>query len=207
MGINASQLREKEDYQKLILDFLHDENKFRIRPNTAYHPGLAMDTEVMLEFFEATQPETMERLRKMYKERTETTIINLINSEINRESRGLIDVIKHGVEFDNGATLKLMFRKPDSTMNSRAVENYKKNIFSVMQEVYHKEDERIDLVIFLNGLAIFAVELKCNTSGQNYEDALRQYKEERDGTTRLFKPRVSSQPLRWIWTRSTLPPG
>lgn len=190
MGINASQLREKEDYQKLIMDYLHDENHFRIRPNTAYHPGLAMDTEVMLEFFEATQPETMDRLRKMYKERTETTIINLVNSEINRDSRGLIDVIKHGVEFDNGATLKLMFRKPDSTMNTRAVENYKKNIFSVMQEVYHKEDERIDLVIFLNGLAIFAVELKCNTSGQNYEDALRQYKEDRDGTTRLFKPRV-----------------
>lgn len=190
MSIRADQLREREDYQKLILDYLHDENGFRIRPSTAYHPGLAMDTEIMMEFFETTQHDTMERLRKMYKERTESIIINLVNAEINRESRGLIDVIKHGVEFDNGATLVLMFRKPDSGLNTRAVENYKKNIFSVMQEVYHKDKERIDLVLFLNGLAIFAVELKCNTSGQNYEDALRQYKEERDGTTRLFVPRV-----------------
>ena len=190
MPIRVDQLREKEDYQKLILERLHDDNKFRIRPSTAYKPGLAMDTDVLLEFLESTQHDSMEHLRRMYKERTNETVINYINAEINKESRGLIDVIKHGVEFDNGVTLKLMFRKPDSTINTKAVENYEKNIFSVMEEVYHKKDERIDLVIFLNGLAIFAVELKCNTSGQNYEDALYQYKYERDATTRLFKTKV-----------------
>ena len=56
-----------------------------------------------------------------------------------------------------------------------------------MEEVWHKEDEQIDLVIFLNGIAIFTIELKCNTSGQNYEDAIRQYKLERDYKTRLLK--------------------
>jgi type I restriction enzyme R subunit len=190
MPIKADQLKEKEDYQKLILEQLEQDNHFRIRPNTAYKPGLAMDTDMLLEFLETTQHDSMEHLRRMYKERTNETVINYINSEINKESRGLIDVIKHGVEFDNGVTLKLMFRKPDSTINTQAVENYEKNIFSVMEEVYHKADERIDLVMFLNGLAIFAVELKCNTSGQSYENAIKQYKEERDPSTRLFKSRV-----------------
>ncbi len=190
MPIKADQLKEKEDYQKLILERLHENNGFCIRPNTAYKPGLAMDTEILLSFLEDTQYDTMEKLRLMYKERTDETVINYINSEINKESRGLIDVIRHGVEFDNGATLKLMFRKPDSTINTQAVENYQKNIFSVMEEVYHKADERIDLVLFLNGLAVFAVELKCNTSGQTYKDAITQYKEQRDATTRLFKTRV-----------------
>lgn len=190
MPIRADQLKEKEDYQKLILDSLHDNNDFRIRPNTEYKSGLAMDTGMLLEFLETTQHDTMEKLRRMYKERTEETVINYINTEINKESRGLIDVIKHGVEFDNGATLKLMYRKPDSTINTEAVANYQKNVFSVMEEVYHKEDERIDLVLFLNGLAIFAVELKCNTSGQTYEDAIKQYKTHRDPSTRLFKSKV-----------------
>ena len=190
MPIRADQLREKEDFQKLILERLEEDNKFRIRPNTAYKPGLAMDTEVLLEFLEDTQHDEMERLRRMYKDRTNDTVINYINSEINKESRGLIDVIKHGVEFDNGITLRLMYRKPDSTINTQAVANYQKNIFSVMEEVYHKANERIDLVIFLNGLAIFTVELKCNTSGQSYEDAIKQYKNERDPSTRLFKSRV-----------------
>lgn len=190
MPIRANQLKEKEDYQRLIIDLLRDNNGFRERPNTAYKPGLAMDTDILLEFLEKTQPDTMDQLRRMYKNRTEETIINYINSEINKDSRGLIDVIKHGVEFDNGASLKLMYRKPDSTINTEAVESYKKNIFSVMQEVYHKDGERIDLVLFLNGFAIFAVELKCNTSGQSVDDAIRQYKEERDASTRLFRTRV-----------------
>lgn len=190
MPIRADQLREKEDYQQLIVERLVKDNGYRERPNTAYRAGLAMDTEMLLEFLESTQHRTMERLRRMYNERTDETIINTINNEINKESRGLIDVIKNGVEFDNGATLKLMFRKPDSTINTDAVENYKKNIFTVMQEVNHKADERVDLVIFLNGISIFAIELKCNTSGQNYEDAINQYKNERDPYTRLFKTRV-----------------
>jgi len=190
MPIRADQLREKEDYQQLIVERLVQDNDYRERPNTAYRAGLAMDTEMLLEFLEDTQKKTMDQLRRMYKERTDETVINTINNEINKESRGLIDVIKNGVEFDNGATLKLMFRKPDSTINTDAVENYKKNIFTVMQEVNHKADERVDLVIFLNGLAIFAIELKCNTSGQTFDDAIKQYKNERDPSTRLFKARV-----------------
>jgi type I restriction enzyme R subunit len=55
-----------------------------------------------------------------------------------------------------------------------------------MEEVYHKENERLDLVVFLNGLALFAFELKCNAAGQSVEDAIRQYKTERDYKTRLF---------------------
>jgi type I restriction enzyme R subunit len=55
-----------------------------------------------------------------------------------------------------------------------------------MEEVYHKENERIDLVIFLNGFALFAFELKCNATGQNVEDAIKQYKTERDYKTRAF---------------------
>ena len=53
MPIRADQLKEKEDYQKLILDSLHDNNGFRIRPNTEYKPGLAMDIGMLLEFLES----------------------------------------------------------------------------------------------------------------------------------------------------------
>lgn len=190
MPIRVDQLQEKKDYQRLIIERLVQDNKYRERPNTVYRAGLAMDTEILIEFLENTQHRTMEQLRRMYNERTEETVINTINNEINKETRGLIDVIKNGVEFDNGATLKLMYRKPDSTINTEAVENYKKNIFTVMEEVYHKADERVDLVLYLNGLALFAVELKCNTAGQNYDDAIKQYKNERDPNTRLFKAKV-----------------
>ena len=96
-------------------------------------------------------------------------------------------MLKHGVEFDNGVSLSLMYRKPAAAFNQKAEALYQQNVLSVMEEVRHKEGERIDLVIFLNGIAVFTFELKCNTSGQSYEDAIRQYKDQRDCKTRLLK--------------------
>lgn len=37
--------------------------------------------------------------------------------------------------------------------------------------------------MFLNGLAIMAFELKCNAAGQNYENAILQYRTERNPKT------------------------
>lgn len=187
MAIKSGQLKEKSDYQAYILGMLHDENSYLVRPAKAFDPGYGMDTELLFAFLEATQKDTLVRLEKLYKDKTRQTILNYINNEINKKSRCLLDVLKHGVEFDNGTTLHLMYRKPATTFNPKAEALYDQNVLSVMEEVYHKEDERIDLVIFLNGIAIFTFELKCNTSGQNYEDAIRQYKYDRDSKTRLLK--------------------
>ena len=187
MAIKAGQLREKEDFQKLILEYLENENGYIIRDSKNFNAGLAMDTDILFKFLNDTQADEVEALRRLYGEQTEETMINYLNNEINKDYRSLIDVLKNGIELDTGVKLNLMYRKPATSFNKEAIENYSKNIFSVMEEVYHKKDERIDLVIFLNGLAIATFELKCNTSGQNYEDAIRQYKFERDFKTRLFK--------------------
>ena len=68
MPIRVDQLREKEDYQQLIVERLVQDNKYRERPNTAFRAGLAMDTEVLLEFLENTQHKTMEQLRAVLEE-------------------------------------------------------------------------------------------------------------------------------------------
>lgn len=187
MAIKSGELREKDDYQKLILDYLEKFNGYLVRDSKEFNAGFAMDTHMLFKFLNDTQKDEVESLRKLYGEQTEEIIINYLNNEINKDYRSLIDVLKNGIEFDTGIKLNLMYRKPATSFNKEAIKNYGKNIFSVMEEVYHKKDERIDLVIFLNGLAIATFELKCNTSGQNYEDAMRQYKLERDFKTRLFK--------------------
>ena len=187
MAIIAGQLKERADYQAYILEMLEKGNGYQVRPSTAYDPGYGMDVELLFSFLQATQPDELTRLEKLYGDRTRQTILNYINNEVNKKSRSLLDVLKHGVEFDNGVSLTLMYRKPATTFNQKAEALYQQNVLSVMEEVWHKEGERIDLVIFLNGIAIFTFELKCNTSGQNYEDAIRQYKFERDYKTRLLK--------------------
>lgn len=187
MAIKSGQLKEKSDYQAYIIEMLEKENGYQVRPATAFDAGYGMDVELLFAFLEATQKDALLRLEKLYKDKAEQTILNYINNEINKKNRSLLDVLKHGVEFDNGVSLTLMYRKPATSFNTKSEAQYKRNILSVMEEVYHTEGERIDLVLFLNGMAIFTFELKCNTSGQNYEDAIRQYKYERDFKTRLLK--------------------
>lgn len=187
MPIRADQLRETSDYQRLIIDELVKKNKYIERvAKDHYNSAYAMDTELLLKFLNDTQPEKMERLKRIYRDNFENTIINTINNDICSRNGSLIDSLKNGVEFDNGTTLYLYVSKPETDFNVKDNENYKKNILSVMEEVYHKDRERVDLVIFLNGIAIFAFELKCNTTNQNYKDAIIQYKDTRDATTRLF---------------------
>lgn len=186
MPIRADQLQEKKDYQNLILEELRDRNGYVIRnAQTDWNSDFAMDTGLLFRFLEETQPDEMAKLRKFYKDKMDKTVLNYINREILKSS--LVEVLKSGVEFDNGVKIDLMYRRPATAFNEKQNRLYEQNIFSVMEEVCHKEGERIDLVLFLNGLAIFTVELKCNTSGQNYEHAINQYKQERDHNTRLFR--------------------
>lgn len=187
MAIKSGQLKERTDYQAYILEMLRDNNGYQVRSAENFDAGYGMDVELLFDFLNDTQSEAMVKLEKLYRDKTRQTVLNYINNEINKKNRSLLDVLKHGVEFDNGVTLSLMYRKPATSFNPKAEELYNKNVLSVMEEVYHTEGERIDLVIFLNGIAIFTFKLKCNTSGQNYEDAIRQYKYERDFKTRLLK--------------------
>lgn len=177
-------LSEKE-YQKYIMQILAKQNGYVIRPNTKFDRRFAMDKEMLIAFLDDTQPKTMDALRKIYKEVTEDTIVNFINAEINKPKSSLLHVLKHGVSIAN-YTLELMYTKPTTTFNVELLQKYNQNIFSVMEEVWASDTERVDIVVFLNGLAIMSFELKCNFAGQSYHDAIEQYKKQRNPKTRLF---------------------
>ena len=56
------------------------------------------------------------------------------------------------------------------------------NFFAVVRQVRYstKNENSLDLVLFLNGIPLFTAELKNPLSGQTVEDAIRQYKTDRD---------------------------
>lgn len=129
----------------------------------------------------------MQKLEKLYKLDTVDRILASINAEITKKGSSLIYCLKHGVNVGN-EHLDLMYTKPATTFNKKEWEKYELNIFSVSQEVYAdvEKKERVDLVLFLNGIAIISVELKCNNSGQDYTDAIYQYRHDRSPDKRLF---------------------
>ena len=177
-------LTEKQ-YQHFIMDYLKNNNGYVVRKDKEYDRLHAMDREMLFKFLNDTQPDEMEALRKVYKQDLEETLASYINAEVTKARSSLLDVLRHGIEISN-IKLDLMYTKPATDFNKELVEKYEKNVFSVMEEVWASDKERIDLVIFLNGLAIMTFELKCNVAGQSYEDAIYQYRTERNPKTRLF---------------------
>ena len=178
-------LSEKQ-YQHEIMDYLHAHNGYKIRKATSFDRYYAVDRELLFVFLDKSQPDTMTELRKIFKQDTEDTIVSVINEAATANKSSLAEVLKNGVEISN-RHVDLMYTKPATTFNKTLNKRYDDNILSVMEEVWASDDERIDLVIFLNGIAIISIELKCNTAGQSYHDAIVQYRTARDPKTRLFR--------------------
>ena len=174
---------EFEDY---IIERLVQDDGYIARDHTYYDEKFAVDRELLMRFLLDTQPETMAQLKKVFKDKLEDTLIATINAEATKERGSLLSVLKHGIEIAN-FKLDLLYQKPATTFNKDAAIRYQKNIFSVMKEVWASDKERVDLVVFINGLAVIAVELKCNLAGQSYADAITQYRTERNPKTRLFR--------------------
>lgn len=192
VSLGKNQLTERV-FQDLIINHLVNENGYQHRVSkTDYNSAYAMDVELLFDFLNRTQPEQMQKLHNLYDGCSYETILARIRNAI--AAQGLVNCIWHGVQFDAGVELNLVYPRPSADFDHKAATLFDENVLSVMDEVYHKTGERIDLVIFLNGLAIFTIELKCESSGTgwDYRDAIKQYKFERDCKSPLLMPKVGA---------------
>lgn len=151
-----------------------------------YNKEFALDTKLLFEFLEDTQPKKMEKLREIYKDQYQFKVISRLNRELN--NRGMIDVIRHGIR-DYGVYLDLAYFKPASKLNIETLNLYKKNRISVTRQVKYstKNEKSIDMLICVNGLPVVVMELKNPFTGQTYEDAIMQYKKDRSPNELLFQ--------------------
>lgn len=172
-------INERYDFQQWILSDLVELNGFEKRDQKKYVARFAMDTEILWEFLILTQTKVIDRILKKI---DRDTILTVINQEIIRN--GLLYSLKNGVFLEN-EKLNLMYRTPATSFNEKANKLFDCNQLTVMEEINYEGEERVDLVIFLNGLALFAVELKFPPNGQNVEDGIRQLKG-RNPKNRLF---------------------
>lgn len=183
MNITPDILKERA-FQRVIKDYLIQENEYKEGFNKDYNKELAVETSCLFSFLESTQEKGMKKLKEIYKTNYKNKVLS--NIVENLRTRGSVDVLKHGVK-DFGVELKLAYFKPPTNLNVDRFTLYEKNIISVTEELIYNEDKRIDLVIFLNGIPIITMELKNSFTGQTYKNAIYQYKNNRSGKEQLFK--------------------
>ncbi|MEG6569263.1 type I restriction endonuclease subunit R [Thermoanaerobacterium thermosaccharolyticum] len=151
-----------------------------------YNKEYALDTKILFEFLEDTQPKKMDKLRQIHKDQYKFKILKRLNTELN--NRGMIDVLRHGIK-DYGVYLDLAYFQPASKLNDEIVKLYEKNRISVTRQVHYstKNENSIDMLICVNGLPVVVLELKNPFTGQTYEDAIMQYKKDRSPNELLFQ--------------------
>jgi len=158
---------------------------YHSRGTTCYNKASCLDAELVLKFIQDTQEKTWKRFGKVYGDKAENKFFYRLVNEIDK--KGTIAVLRNGFK-DVGCHFKLFFPKPNNKKNPELFEQFDKNIFSVIDELEYQDREkgnRLDLVIFINGLPIITIELK-DTFSQGVEKAIKQYKEDRDPKEKLF---------------------
>ncbi|MBN1265306.1 MAG: type I restriction endonuclease subunit R [Anaerolineales bacterium] len=149
------------------------------RSPTDYDRELCLIPDELLHFLQQSQPEELERLQRHYGNDLQQKLCDRLASVI--QKRGTLDVLRKGFK-DHGAKVHLAYFKPSSGMNPEHRKLYQANRFAVVRQLkYSKRNENsIDLVLFLNGVPIITAELKNSLTGQFVDNAIHQYKHDRD---------------------------
>ena len=180
-AIEASLLESKElvvaDRRASYMDVTS--GGFHKREDEEYDRNLCLIPKDVLDFILATQPEEWKRLSQHHGNQVEEQFLRRLSSEIGR--RGALDVLRNGIR-DMGCRFRLAYFRPSTNLNDDTRWLYEGNIFSVKRQLHYSEknNKSLDLALFLNGIPIFTAELKNPLTGQNVQDAIRQYRTDRD---------------------------
>ena len=158
---------------------------YQVRLPEQYSKELCMIPEDVLGFIKATQPKAYQNLERQYgRETDEKLLYNLANHIF---KNGTLDILRKGFK-DRGQKFKFAWFKPSSGMNPEHERLYGQNRFAVVRQLkYSNQNENsIDVVLFLNGLPIVSMELKNSLTGQFVEQAVKQYKHDRDPREPFF---------------------
>lgn len=151
-----------------------------------YDKDKALYPEVLLNFIMQTQPKQWARYVRYYGDDAFEKFYQRLENSISEH--GLIHVLKNGVD-DMGVNIKICFFKPESELNESQNELYKCNVFGVTRQfAYSKNNNNtVDMVLSLNGIPIVALELKNQYKGQNVNNGMEQFKNDRDPKEFCFR--------------------
>ena len=171
--------------EALIVKWLVDHNGYEEGNNADYNKEYAIDETRLFRFLKDTQPDQMDKLGVFKSEQKKRQFLNRLQGELAK--RGIIDVLRNGIKVY--PVDLIMFYLTPTENNVKAREMFEKNIFSITRQLRYSQDAgklALDLCVFINGLPVITFELKNQLTKQNTDDAVEQYKTDRDPRDTLF---------------------
>jgi type I restriction enzyme R subunit len=172
--------------ETLIVDWLVNHNGYEKGTNADYNREYAIDETRLFRFLQNTQPDAMERLGVFKADLKKKQFLNRLQGEIAK--RGIVDVLRNGIKIYPVDLIMFYLTPTENNVKARVM--HEKNIFSVTRQSQYSLDTTrlaLDLCIFINGLPVITFELKNQLTKQTVDDAVEQYKNDRDPSELLFQ--------------------
>ncbi|WP_010196980.1 type I restriction endonuclease subunit R [Psychrobacter sp. PAMC 21119] len=168
---------------------------------SAYQSETALYEQDVLDFVQTTQPQEWEKFCRTFPMDSERHFITALVKQLNKADEhstdkasrtyGTLGVLRHGLKIRN-ARFSLCQFKPEHSLNPEIMARYEANICRVVPEVVYSphaslkdsadgkvaKRNRIDIVLFVNGLPVTTMELKSEFK-QSVHNAITQYKKTR----------------------------
>ena len=166
--------------------FEEDIESFLLSPAGGYTKGtdtydakLGLYVNTLIDFIQRTQP----RVWASFENKNKLDPVHKFCVAFNNacDTYGLLHVLRKGFKH-RGDTFRVCYFKPESHLNQTAEAQYAQNVFNCNRQWHYSADNRnsVDMVIVLNGIPVFAFELKNQYTGQNVDNAKRQWMYDRD---------------------------
>ena len=171
----TNEKRFEEDIESF---FLTEQGGYTKTADT-YDPALGLYVNTLIAFVKATQPKEWTRFENTCNSDPVRKFCNAFNNAC--DSLGLIAILRHGFKH-RGITFRVCYFRPESHLNKTATALYEQNVCNVVRQWHYSADNNksVDMVLVLNGIPVFALELKNQYTGQTVDNAMQQWMYDRD---------------------------
>jgi len=156
--------------EHLVARLVQDQGYIERSPDD-YDRALALDKGLILRFIKETQPDEWRKLEGQYTRSAESELFKQLEKAL--KNRGTLEVLRHGLKLIPNIHIRFCFFQPASSLNPDLVRLYEGNVLSVIRQVRYsqKNENALDVVLFVNGLPVATLELKNLLTGSTFRHA------------------------------------
>lgn len=158
------------------------------KDNSAYNKEWCVIPEDIIGFIKDTQKEKYDALTVQYGDAVDAKIVERIIDAYKKSDHKTLDILRGGVK-DRGQKMELVYFQPTHNKTPEHQDWYQKNRLTVIRQLKYstRNENSVDVVLFLNGFPIITIELKNALTGQYLQDAIKQYINDRDPKEPFFE--------------------
>lgn len=177
-------LHEK-NFESDIEQYLLSEGGYIKGTQATYDKEKAIDLDTLIRFIKDSQPKAWEKFERVFGASAKSELYKTMQGDILKY--GLIHTLRKGIK-NRGIEIQLCYFAPASSLNPELIEKYQKNILECTRQFVYSKDLKnsIDMVLSLNGIPVVAIELKNQFTGQDLNDSIEQWKNNRNPKEPLF---------------------